>query len=72
VRDFDSVENEFPDNELAYLTTNHMQLDHQGRFTGSGGFSYDLRKNLRFHADFLYGSGLRAGFANFEELLRLA
>jgi outer membrane receptor protein involved in Fe transport len=68
VRDFDSVENEFPDNELAYLTTNHMQLDHQGRFTGSGGVSYDLLKNLRVHADFLYGSGLRAGFANFEEL----
>jgi hypothetical protein len=68
VRDIDSVENEFPNNELAYLTTNHMQLDHQGRFTGSGGVSYDLLKNLRFHADFLYGSGLRAGFANLEEL----
>lgn len=68
VRDFDSVENEFPDNELGYLTTNHMQLDHQGRFTGSGGASYDLLKNLRAHADFLYGSGLRAGFANQEEL----
>ncbi len=68
VRDFDSVENEFSDNELAYLTANHMQLDHQGRFTGSGGVSYDLLKNLRVHADFLYGSGLRAGFANSEEL----
>ncbi|MGP8197915.1 MAG: TonB-dependent receptor [Limisphaerales bacterium] len=68
VRDFDSVENEFPDNELSCLTTNHMQLDHQGRFTGSGGVSYDLLKNLRAHADFLYGSGLRAGFANTEEL----
>ncbi|HUD82330.1 MAG TPA: TonB-dependent receptor [Candidatus Saccharimonadales bacterium] len=68
VRDIDSVENEFPNGELAYLTTNHMQLDHQGRFTGSGGVSYDLLKNLRVHADFLYGSGLRAGFANFEEL----
>ncbi len=68
VRDIDSVENEFPNGELAYLTTNHMQLDHQGRFTGSGGVSYDLLKNLRFHADFLYGSGLRAGFANSEEL----
>ena len=67
-RDIDSVENEFPNNELAYLTTNHMQLDHQGRFTGSGGVSYDLLKNLRVHADFLYGSGLRAGFANIEEL----
>jgi outer membrane receptor protein involved in Fe transport len=68
VRDIDSVENEFPTGELAYLTTNHMQLDHQGRFTGSGGVSYDLVKNLRVHADFLYGSGLRAGFANLEEL----
>jgi hypothetical protein len=68
VRDIDSVENEFPNNELAYLTTNHMQLDHQGRFTGSGGVSYDLLKNVRVHADFLYGSGLRAGFANSEEL----
>ena len=68
VRDIDSVENEFPNNELAYLTTNHMQLDHQGRFTGSGGVSYDLLKNLRAHADFLYGSGLRAGFANMKEL----
>jgi outer membrane receptor protein involved in Fe transport len=68
VRDIDSVENEFPNNELAYLTTNHMQLDHQGRFTGSGGLSYNLLKNLQVHADFLYGSGLRAGFANSEEL----
>jgi outer membrane receptor protein involved in Fe transport len=68
VRDFDSVENEFPNNELSYLTTNVMQLDHQGRFTGSGGVSYDLLNNLRVHADFLYGSGLRAGFANFNEL----
>ena len=48
-----------------------MQLDHQGRFTGSGGVSYDLLKNLRVHADFLYGSGLRAGFANLEELTAL-
>jgi outer membrane receptor protein involved in Fe transport len=68
VRDIDSVENEFPNNELSYLTTNVMQLDHQGRFTGSGGVSYDLLKNLRAHADFLYGSGLRAGFANLVEL----
>lgn len=68
VRDFDSVENEFPNNELSFLTTNVMQLDHQGRFTGSGGVSYDLLRNLRVHADFLYGSGLRAGFANFNEL----
>jgi outer membrane receptor protein involved in Fe transport len=68
VRDIDSVENEFPNNELEYLTANHMQLDHQGRFTGSGGVSYEPLKNLRAYADFLYGSGLRAGFANMTEL----
>jgi outer membrane receptor protein involved in Fe transport len=68
VRDIDSVENEFPNNELSYLTTNQMQLDHQGRFTGSGGVSYTLLKNFRVHSDFLYGSGLRAGFGNQEEL----
>ena len=68
VRDIDSVENEFPNDLLSYLTTNHMQLDHQGRFTGSGGISYELLKNLRAYSDFLYGSGLRAGFANRVEL----
>jgi outer membrane receptor protein involved in Fe transport len=67
-RDIDSVENEFPNNLLSYLQGESMQLDHQGRFTGSGGVSYDLLKNLRAHADFLYGSGLRAGFANMKEL----
>ena len=41
-RNIDSVENEFPNNELAYLATNPIQLDHQGRFTGSGGVSYAL------------------------------
>lgn len=67
-QNIDSVENEIPNNELAYLESNPMQLDHQGRFTGSGGVSYALLKNLQLNADFLYGSGLRAGFANMTEL----
>jgi hypothetical protein len=45
-----------------------IQLDHQGRFTGSGGVSYDFLKNTRLYSDFLYGNGLRAGFANLEKL----
>jgi hypothetical protein len=65
---FDSVENEFPTNETAYLATNSIQLDHQGKYTGSGGASYSLLKNTRIHSDFLYGNGLRAGFANLEKL----
>ena len=64
----DSVENEFPNNELAYLSANSVQLDHQGRFTGSGGVAYTLLKNTQIHTDLLYGNGLRAGFANFEKL----
>ena len=35
-RNIDSVENEFPNNELAYLSSNPIQLDHQGRFTARG------------------------------------
>jgi len=64
----DSVENEFPNNELAYLSANNIQLDHQGRFTGSGGVSYAFLKDNRVYTDFLYGNGLRAGFANLEKL----
>jgi outer membrane receptor protein involved in Fe transport len=64
----DSVENEFPNNELAYVSANNIQLDHQGRFTGSGGVSYILLKDNRLYTDFLYGNGLRAGFANLEKL----
>ena len=64
----DSVENEFPNNELAYVSSNPIQLDHQGRFTGSGGISYIFLKDTRLYTDFLYGNGLRAGFANLEKL----
>lgn len=67
-RDIDSVQNEFPNNELAYVQARPFQLDHQGRFTGSGGISYELNRFTDVHADFLYGSGLRGGFANSEEL----
>ena len=40
-------ENEFPNNELAYVAANSIQLDHQGRFTGSGGVSYTFLKDTR-------------------------
>ena len=51
-KNIDSVENEFPNNELAYLSANHIQLDHQGRFTGSGGVSYTFLKDTRVYTDF--------------------
>jgi outer membrane receptor protein involved in Fe transport len=62
------VENEFPNNEIAYLQEHPFQLDHQGRFTASAGVSYTLLKDTRLYSDFLYGDGLRAGFANLEKL----
>jgi outer membrane receptor protein involved in Fe transport len=67
-KNIDSVENEFPNNELAYVSANSIQLDHQGRFTGSGGLSYLILKDTRVYTDLLYGNGLRAGFANLEKL----
>jgi outer membrane receptor protein involved in Fe transport len=67
-KNIDSVENEFPNNELAYVSANPIQLDHQGRFTGSGGVSYTFLKDTQIHTDLLYGNGLRAGFANLEKL----
>ncbi len=64
----DSAQYEFPNNELAYVSANSIQLDHQGRFTGSGGVSYTFMRNTRLYTDMLYGNGLRAGFANFDKL----
>ena len=38
--DINSVQNEFPNNEVNYIANHYIQLDHQGQFTGSGGISY--------------------------------
>lgn len=65
--DVNSVQNEFPNNELNYIANNYIQLDHQGQFTGSGGISYTFLKDTQLHTDFLYGDGLRKGFANLEK-----
>jgi opacity protein-like surface antigen/outer membrane receptor protein involved in Fe transport len=49
--------------ELAYTRNNWVYADHSQQWTGSGGVSY-FWYGTRFSADFIYGSGLRAGFAN--------
>ncbi len=67
-QDIDSVQFEFPREELAYIATHSIQLDHQGRFTGSGGVAYKFSRDTRVYTDFLYGNGLRAGFANLEKM----
>ncbi len=53
----------FEQDELDYIATHWVHLDHDQRLTGSGGVSYTW-SGTRFGADFLYGSGLRADFAN--------
>ena len=53
----------FDQDELDYIASHWVHLDHDQRLTGSGGISYDWN-GLKLGADFLYGSGLRRDFAN--------
>ena len=53
----------FGQDELDYVATHWVHLDHDQRLTGSGGVSYDW-DSTKLGADFLYGSGLRRDFAN--------
>jgi outer membrane receptor protein involved in Fe transport len=57
----------FPPNELAYIMNHYIFLDHSQQYTASGGITYKWRQWL-FSMTGAYGSGLRAGFANTEEL----
>ena len=62
-RDVVTGQYNFAPDELDYIATHWVHLDHDQRLTGSGGVSYDWH-GTRLGADFLYGSGLRADFAN--------
>ena len=53
----------FDPDEFAYIKKNWVFLDHDQRFTGSGGISYTWN-DWRAGIDGLYGNGLRRGFAN--------
>ncbi len=68
-RDVVSTQYQLDSAELAYIQTHNIQVDHQGRYTGSAGLSYTWARTL-FYLDGLYGDGLRAGFANLEKLPR--
>jgi len=48
----------FSPDDLAYVATHYIDLDHEQKFTGSGGVSY-LWRDTRVSLDFLFGSGLR-------------
>jgi outer membrane receptor protein involved in Fe transport len=62
-RDIISSQFEFSAEELAYIATHDIYLDQSQFYTATAGVSYVWRK-ATFHADVLYGSGNRRGFAN--------
>jgi hypothetical protein len=58
-KNIDSSQFNFSPDDLAYISSHYIHLDHEQRVTASGGASY-LWGHTRFSADFLVGSGLRA------------
>jgi outer membrane receptor protein involved in Fe transport len=51
--------------EFAFIKNHDIHLDHEGEFTVSAGASYAFNRNKDLaYVDFLYGNGLRRGFAN--------
>ncbi len=65
--DIDSQQFQFDPTELAYIKNHWIYLDHNQAVTASAGISYTWQ-NTRVYSDFLYGNGLRAGFANQQKL----
>ena len=53
----------FAPDELKYISSHYIFLDHDQTFTNSAGVVYNWRKWM-FSIDGIYGSGLRSGFAN--------
>jgi len=49
----------FAPDDLAWVNSHWIFLDHDQKFTSSGGISYALDDATRFGANYLYGSGLR-------------
>jgi outer membrane receptor protein involved in Fe transport len=57
----------FSPDDLAFIRNHSVFLDHDQRYTVSAGASYTY-KDTTVYADLLYGSGLRSGFANTDEV----
>lgn len=65
--DIVSAQYNFGQDELDYIATHDVHLDHDQRLSGSGGVAYTW-KGTMLSLDGVYGSGLRAGFANTSHL----
>ena len=61
-KNIDSAQFNFSADDLAYIASHYIHLDHEQQFTASGGVSY-VWNHTTFSADFLEGSGLRADLA---------
>ena len=57
-QNIDSAQFNFAQADLDYIADHYIHLDHEQRFTTSGGVSW-LWKDTRFSGDLLLGSGLR-------------
>jgi outer membrane receptor protein involved in Fe transport len=57
----------FGADELAYIASHYVYTDHAQTWTASAGASY-LKDGTRYSVSMIYGSGLRAGFANTDHL----
>lgn len=57
----------FGQDELDYIASRYVHLDHDQKLTASAGASYQWG-STRFGGDLLFGTGLRRGFANTEHL----
>jgi len=66
-KNIDSAQFFFGADELQYISTHWVYLDHDQTSTASGGVSYTWQKTT-FTGDLLFGSGLRSGFANTEHV----
>lgn len=49
----------FSPDDLAYIQDHFIHLDHDQKYTASGGISYAIDDDTRVGADYLFGSGLR-------------
>lgn len=57
----------FGQDELDYIATHYVHLDHDQTYTGSAGAAY-MFHDVKYSTDVIYGSGLRSGFANTDHL----
>lgn len=60
----DTQQFQFDPDELSYIDAHNIKLDHESEYTISAGASYNITRDDLVYIDFLFGSGLRAGFAN--------